>query len=834
MIRRIPATFIVLGTAVVLMAAIFLLCFQSTHTAASGPLRFINEANAPLANAELRLLCYETNSIGRPIDIPAFTKNDGTLTEELPGGCQYLAALWLRHTQPSGKPEHGPAYRIYATSWQPGSSNLQPAAGDIKLYNSRPLVLFDIVAGLAWEPAPGSTYPSELASGLQQASAYLYDLTEGQMAFGKVRIMGNGRNWEGADLRFLTANDYRPTAYMGGIVSSPTPYIAPATLSETVYAPGAVYLGRYWDGLDAANPIDGAWNKQNAARTLAHEWGHYALFLYDEYQQSDGSSKKETYCTCLNLPGGGCSASAMAYHYTAVEFWHEMVAGMPSVCEDTDQMLVHGEADWETLLRWSDIQNIPGTWLRPPTVPLVSQSPGIAGDLFGRTPGFNTALPALYRSGTWAAGPTEPSLTLNLDSVLSPMELNALHPQVYLVDQFQGQYQGTTDDSRTAPNAAGQITLLGVTAADRARIYIERFTTSLTTGGRFVYPAPGGSDLPVTQGGTLLLEESAWEASLDVGYDMDGPLLKTMTVTLTSPTALPTPPVAQRCSPDAAVGCPNNAAWRQTMTASGGMTWTAVFNAPANSSIEKYGLLKVETAGHGELWRWFQSLGGVGPAYDDGEAPLLDGLAMASATAPAPGAENQAMMMPAASFDALLAPLPPGFTAVIGLPLDLDVLLPTPNAPFILTLFYGQAAIDRLGADEFQLELLHYSRSLNQWQVVGVSGRSALLNWVASVPVTQDGIYAVGWRQIPPPVANFNAFPLTGPAPLLVNFTNLSEGPYTSSLWDFGDGMTSTDTNPSHLYQNPGVYTVTLTVFGPGGNDTLIQPGFITVDSTAE
>jgi hypothetical protein len=302
-----------------------------------------------------------------------------------------------------------------------------------------------------------------------------------------------------------------------------------------------------------------------------------------------------------------------------------------------------------------------------------------------------------------------------------------------------------------------------------------------------------------------------------------------MTVTLVSPVTLPAAPVVQRCSPDAAVGCPTSPLWRQTMTAGGAMRWTATFNAPAGSSLAKYGLLQVKAAGHGELWRWFQSLGGVGPAYDDGEAPLLDGLATVAAATAVPGAENQVMLMPAASYEALLAPLPPGFAAVVGVPLDLDVLLPAPNVPLVLTLFYSQAAVDRLGANEAQLELLYYNRSLNQWQVVDVSGRSPLLNWVASVPVWEDGIYALGWRPISPPQANFDAFPHSGAAPLLVNFMNLSEGIYTSSLWNFGDGFTSTETNPVHVYQEPGVYTVSLMVSGPGGNDILVQPGFITV-----
>ncbi|MCC7466355.1 MAG: PKD domain-containing protein, partial [Saprospiraceae bacterium] len=44
---------------------------------------------------------------------------------------------------------------------------------------------------------------------------------------------------------------------------------------------------------------------------------------------------------------------------------------------------------------------------------------------------------------------------------------------------------------------------------------------------------------------------------------------------------------------------------------------------------------------------------------------------------------------------------------------------------------------------------------------------------------------------------------------LTASFTNTSTNA-TSYLWDFGDGMTSTEANPVHTYTTPGVYTVTL------------------------
>ena len=80
-----------------------------------------------------------------------------------------------------------------------------------------------------------------------------------------------------------------------------------------------------------------------------------------------------------------------------------------------------------------------------------------------------------------------------------------------------------------------------------------------------------------------------------------------------------------------------------------------------------------------------------------------------------------------------------------------------------------------------------------------------------------------------PVIADFSASPTTGPAPLSVTFTNLSTGDFTTSLWNFGDGSTSSATNPSHTYALPGVYTVSLTVSGKGGSQTLVRSDYIHV-----
>jgi PKD repeat protein len=85
---------------------------------------------------------------------------------------------------------------------------------------------------------------------------------------------------------------------------------------------------------------------------------------------------------------------------------------------------------------------------------------------------------------------------------------------------------------------------------------------------------------------------------------------------------------------------------------------------------------------------------------------------------------------------------------------------------------------------------------------------------------------------IPPvPVASFQG-PAQGCRPVEVQFSNFSE--YGNSyLWDFGDGGTSTQFAPSYTYYNPGVYTVTLTVVGDGGQDVETQQLIIEVYQNA-
>ena len=55
----------------------------------------------------------------------------------------------------------------------------------------------------------------------------------------------------------------------------------------------------------------------------------------------------------------------------------------------------------------------------------------------------------------------------------------------------------------------------------------------------------------------------------------------------------------------------------------------------------------------------------------------------------------------------------------------------------------------------------------------------------------------------------------------LVAFKDQSIGDVTAWKWDFGDGGTSTEQNPQHVYPRAGDFVVTLDVAGPGGTSRL-------------
>jgi len=127
------------------------------------------------------------------------------------------------------------------------------------------------------------------------------------------------------------------------------------------------------------------------------------------------------------------------------------------------------------------------------------------------------------------------------------------------------------------------------------------------------------------------------------------------------------------------------------------------------------------------------------------------------------------------------------------------------------------------------------SDSASFGQTFALFGSGASCTRVGGAPASitiANGSITLGSDQPIPPDANFTANPVIGLPGSTVNFTDTSYlGTGTGPLWswDFGDGGTSTEQNPAHVYANPGTYNVALTVTTSAGANTETKNAFIQI-----
>lgn len=102
-------------------------------------------------------------------------------------------------------------------------------------------------------------------------------------------------------------------------------------------------------------------------------------------------------------------------------------------------------------------------------------------------------------------------------------------------------------------------------------------------------------------------------------------------------------------------------------------------------------------------------------------------------------------------------------------------------------------------------------------------------------PASLNGILKYQEQRFLTPKPLFRASFLSGAPPLNVRFQNFSTGDLIRYFWDFGDGITSIEESPNHIYKTEGIYTVSLNVItSTGAQGIVTKTNYINVSADAQ
>ncbi len=412
------------------------LCLGGSAPAGAGPLAtavVVHDGSGLLAaGAEVYVNCvYQgtTNGSGQ-IAVAGLHSGD------------HIQARLLTYTAPTSKGSHASwAFHVWRTNIRQMSNGSQqdftvsdPAATQqIYLDLEENQIGFNIVASVEYNAT--ATNLSQIATGLQSASTYLFDASDGQMYFEQVTLYEDRANWDDADFQFYASQ--WPNADVGG------PSGVESTCCHARF-PGPAF---YTD-----------WTQPTAYRTLIHEFGHYAIGAYDEYFNSSGNSS----CTLdrASVPEQD-RASIMDYQYDSTEYCYDSTHNAATAQGETLHQSVWATiaANYEATLR-------------------IIYTPMLRG---GDDPGpyslscFDAMTPAVVAVATNACGPISLQATDLSGAPLSGATVTLTH-NGYQINE------GTTDIS-------GYATLYGVVVGDHVDV-----TKSNHSGNSYVFWG-GGADL---------------------------------------------------------------------------------------------------------------------------------------------------------------------------------------------------------------------------------------------------------------------------------------------------------------------------------------------------
>lgn len=230
------------------------------------------------------------------------------------------------------------------------------------------LYLFNVLVAVEW--TPDAAYLAQLEWAFRRASDFLYDVTDGCMAFGQV-VFGGRELMDCADIQILASNRLHPRSWVAGFHEAHK------------YTP--VRLGRgMWS---RRNQITIGWDEPEAYRALVHEWAHYALCLRDRYLRPEERALDKR---PMVLPDCAIASSTIM-----------------ATLEGTSELVAHRgegggrESDWTRMRR---------RFGHLPTRPLRLAGPGA----------LPLPLPAFHRTGSLAHdGPQPPAIDRSFVKLIS-------------------------------------------------------------------------------------------------------------------------------------------------------------------------------------------------------------------------------------------------------------------------------------------------------------------------------------------------------------------------------------------------------------------------------
>ena len=224
----------------------------------------------------------------------------------------------------------------------------------------RPLWIQDLTLSAQWFVEANPADAAQLRDRIIKASDYLYSFTDGQFALGNVTVRQLYDGWDAANIQLYANNILQPKAIIGGIVGIETPDFA---LGNAVrYSPGAVSMGSYWNRFgsppNSLNVFDGTvYNENDVADdwslALAHEFGHYLLYLFDTYTGVDGISNLALTKLCTGTAMGDVYRTSNQNFIFDPTHWNTKCNGTEAFAR------LNGRTEWQTIAGWY-------AWVVPP------------------------------------------------------------------------------------------------------------------------------------------------------------------------------------------------------------------------------------------------------------------------------------------------------------------------------------------------------------------------------------------------------------------------------------------------------------------------------------